>query len=298
MIPRREIPVLTKEGQFSRAWYQSLTATAQSALSSTDSNLYIDSSTTPNVITISSKITAYRDGLIRYVKPANTNTSTAITLSDTGLPAKPVRFAGGILPAVGQIVAGSTLQLQYDGAAFIILNLSTPDQTIPGNLSVGGTAAISGNATIGGNATVVGNSTIDGTLDVVGLATLHTVDSAVRDDAGSNIAIGYKGIPQVLKNASYTTVLADRNKHLYHNDANPYTWTIDSNANVAYPIGTELTFINRSSNVGGIITLAVSSDVLSWIGGGTGSRSLAQKAWARALKVESTVWVLDGTGIS
>ena len=84
------------------------------------------------------------------------------------------------------------------------------------------------------------------------------------------------GAPQNSQSANYTTVLADLGKHIYHpsSDTTARTWTIDSNANVPYPVGTKLTFINDTS--AGVITIAITADTLVLAGSGaTGSRTLA-----------------------
>jgi len=110
--------------------------------------------------------------------------------------------------------------------------------------------------------------------------------------------LGYLNIPQNSQSAAYTTVLADAGKTIFHPaaDANARTFTIDSNANVAYPLGTVLQFINMTSQV---VTLAITSDTLTWAqGGGTGSRSLAQYAVANCIKIATTQWLLTGTNIS
>lgn len=104
-------------------------------------------------------------------------------------------------------------------------------------------------------------------------------------------------IPQNSKSAAYTTVLADANKHILHPvaDNNARTFTIDSNANVPYPIGTTLTFVNEINTV----TIAITSDTLMWAGvGTTGSRTLAVYGEATALKITTTKWMLSGVGLS
>ena len=75
-------------------------------------------------------------------------------------------------------------------------------------------------------------------------------------------------IPQNSKSAVYTTVLTDGEKHIFHPsaDTTARTWTIDSNANVAHPIGTALTFINQ--NGAGVITIAITSDTMRLAGSG------------------------------
>jgi hypothetical protein len=110
--------------------------------------------------------------------------------------------------------------------------------------------------------------------------------------------LGFRNIPQNSQSAAYTTVLADAAKHILHPaaDANARTFTIDSNANVPYPIGTAITFVNETSQV---VTIAITSDTLTLAGTTTtGSRSLAQNGIATALKVGSTAWIISGTGLS
>jgi hypothetical protein len=106
-------------------------------------------------------------------------------------------------------------------------------------------------------------------------------------------------IPQNSQSADYTTVLADANSHIYHPsaDTTDRTFTIDSNANVAYPIGTAITFVNDSS--AGVITIAITTDTLVLQSAGTtGSRTLAANGNATALKVTSTRWVISGVNLT
>jgi hypothetical protein len=106
-------------------------------------------------------------------------------------------------------------------------------------------------------------------------------------------------IPQNSKSAAYTTVLADCGGSIYHPsaDTTARTWTIDSNANVAAPIGCTITFVNDTS--GGVITIAITSDTLVLAGTGTtGSRSLAANGVATATKITSTRWIINGTGLT
>jgi len=105
------------------------------------------------------------------------------------------------------------------------------------------------------------------------------------------------GVPQNSQSGAYTTVLADANKHILHPtaDNNPRTFTIDSNANVAYPVGTCITFVNEINT----LTIAITSDTLVLAGAGTtGSRTLAAMGIATALKKTSTSWIISGTGLT
>ena len=111
-------------------------------------------------------------------------------------------------------------------------------------------------------------------------------------------AVGFRNVPIASKSAAYTTVLADSGKVIFHpsTDANARTFTIDSNANVAYALGTVLTFINMTSQV---VTIAITSDTMYLAGAGTtGSRSLAQYGMATAVKMTSTTWIISGSGLT
>jgi hypothetical protein len=130
---------------------------------------------------------------------------------------------------------------------------------------------------------------------VLGTPTSGNLSNCTAD--GTN-GVGFKNIPQNSQSAAYTTVLGDAGKHIFHpsTDANARTFTIDSNANVAYPIGTAITFINLTSQV---VTIAITSDTMYLAGTGTtGSRSLAQYGVATAIKIDSTHWIISGTGLT
>jgi hypothetical protein len=106
-------------------------------------------------------------------------------------------------------------------------------------------------------------------------------------------------IPQNSRSAAYTTVLADAGKHIFHPSADTAarTITIDGNANVAYPIGTAITFVNQHG--AGVVTIAIAGDTLRLAGAGTtGSRTLAADGMATALKITSTEWIISGTGLT
>ena len=111
-------------------------------------------------------------------------------------------------------------------------------------------------------------------------------------------AVGFRNVPIASKSAAYTTVLSDSGKVIFHpsTDANARTFTIDSNANVAYPLGTALTFINMTSQA---VTVAITSDTMYLAGTGTtGSRTLAQYGMATAIKMTSTTWMISGSGLT
>jgi hypothetical protein len=106
-------------------------------------------------------------------------------------------------------------------------------------------------------------------------------------------------LTQNSQSAAYTTVIGDAGKSLYHPsaDTTARTWTIDSNANVAYTVGTCITFINDTS--AGVLTIAITSDTMILAGAGTtGSRTLAANGVATACKMTSTRWIINGSGLT
>jgi hypothetical protein len=97
--------------------------------------------------------------------------------------------------------------------------------------------------------------------------------------------------------ANYTTVLGDAGLELQHavGDNNARTFTIDSNANVAYPVGTVLLFVNLKNT----LTIAITSDTMTLVNSATtGSRTLAVNGVAVAIKVGTTSWIIGGSGLT
>lgn len=110
-------------------------------------------------------------------------------------------------------------------------------------------------------------------------------------------AVGFRNIPQNIQNTAYTLVLTDAGKHILHpvTDNNARTFTIPDNGNVAYPVGTALTFINRANTV----TIAITIDTLIFSPAGTtGSRTLAANGSATCIKTDSTEWLISGSGLT
>lgn len=145
--------------------------------------------------------------------------------------------------------------------------------------------------------------TASANVDTISRVTLGTgVQTFLTTPTGPNfnsMVTGGVPVAQNSQSTAYTTVLSDGGKQIYHPsaDTTARTWTIDSNANVAYPIGTAITFINDTS--AGTITIAITADTLVLAGtGSTGSRTLAANGVATAIKVGTTRWLINGSGIS
>ncbi len=197
-------------------------------------------------------------------------------------------------------VSGSVATATTTPAITLTLGAITPT-TVNGNTWTTGT----GTLTLASSKTLTANNSLtlagtDGkTITVSNSLTLAGTDSTTMTFPGASANVGYLEIPQNSQSAAYTLVLADSGKHIYHPgaDTTARTWTIPANGSVAYPIGTAITFINDTS--GGVITIAITTDTMILAGAGTtGSRSLAANGIATAIKMTSTRWIINGTGLT
>lgn len=177
----------------------------------------------------------------------------------------------------------------------VISDTANRTLTIPIGLKKGFTCRIipTTTTTIAGASGVTANG-----VQALSFTTLY-VPIIILGYAANTYAIfqggGALNIPQVSKAVDYTTVLTDAGCHIYQTGASK-TVTIDSNANVAYPIGTAITFI--ATNATGC-SIAITSDVMTLANSTTtGTRTLAQNGIATAIKVTSTSWIIAGSGIS
>ncbi len=137
---------------------------------------------------------------------------------------------------------------------------------------------------------VIGNTTDDPTVEI------RCLDLTMQLD-GTDYLVGYRIIPPNTQNGNYTLVLGDSGKLINKTSGGAgETITIPANASVAFDIGTVITIANRG---GGTLTIAITSDTLELAGtSSTGSRTLADKGIATAIKVASTVWLISGSGLT
>lgn len=125
----------------------------------------------------------------------------------------------------------------------------------------------------------------------------HNITLDSTDQTDTNPGSIYPGLPINSQSANYTTLIGDANKTILHptGDNNARTFTIDSNANVAFPVGTTVTFINMKNTV----TLAITTDTMTLANTAlTGNRTLALNGVATAIKITSTTWLISGTGLT
>ena len=179
------------------------------------------------------------------------------------------------------------------GTATASIPLNQLDSNFATAITIGSTAVYLGNTTTSIAGLTLTSPTL--TTPALGTPSSGTLSSCTVDGTD---AVGFRNIPINSKSAAYTTVLADSGKVIFHpsTDANARTFTIDSNANVAYPVGTAITFINMTSQV---VTIAITTDTMYLSSAGTtGSRTLAQYGSATAIKMTSTTWLISGSGLT
>jgi len=132
-----------------------------------------------------------------------------------------------------------------------------------------------------------------------GISITGTVSATVADATALNTAasVGYLGMPQNSKSASYTLLIGDMGKHIYVT-ATGQTITIPANSSVAYPVGTTIAFIAGPSAT--TVSIAITTDTMYLAGSSntTGTRTLAAYGMATAVKVAATVWYINGTGLT
>lgn len=242
-------------------------------------------------------------------------TSGAITIGTTGLTFSQVSSAGGGVSSVN--VSGGTTGLSFTGGPITTSGTITASGTL--SLASGGTGATTqagaANAilpsqssqsgkflsTDGSNsswqtvsvaATALTGSTLASNVTSSSLTSVGTLSSLTVSGTATvgGQAVGYLTIPQNTQ-GNYTAVLSDSGKHLF-TAAGGVTWTIPSNASVAFPIGTALTFVNQS---GSTCTIAINTDSMYLTGtGALGSRTLSTYGMATAIKVSATSWMISG----
>jgi hypothetical protein len=158
--------------------------------------------------------------------------------------------------------------------------------------------AVAGGGTGVGTSTGSGNNVLSTSptlvTPVLGTPSSGNLSSCTADGTD---AVGFKNIPQNAQTGSYTLVLADSGKHIYHAvAAGAATYTIPANSSVAYPIGTAITFVNMSTTS---ISIAITTDTMYLAKDGTtGTRTLANYGSATALKLTSTTWLISGSALT
>lgn len=201
--------------------------------------------------------------------------------------------------ATGSLIGRSTASIGDPET----ITVSTGLTISGGNLSV--SSSYTGSSSITTLGTIVTGVWTGTTIAVANGGTGSTTASGARTNLGVSVGSDVQAydaqlsslIRQNSQSTAYTTVLTDSGKHILHPtaDNNARTFTIDSNANVAYSIGTAITFVNMINT----LTISITSDTMTLMGAGsTGARTLAASGIATALKVGTTAWIISGTNLT
>jgi hypothetical protein len=185
---------------------------------------------------------------------------------------------------------------------------NTGDQTITLTGDVTGSGTGSFAATIANDAVTNAKAANMATQTIKGRTTAGTGDpedltaaqaaAVVQGDGLTTNLAGYRGLPQTTFSANVTIAAAHHGTDFYHpaSDANARTITIDSNANLALPIGFTFSGYNDTAEV---VSIAITADTIVLVGAGTtGTRSVAQYGSWVCRKVTSTRWVVSGVGVT
>lgn len=146
----------------------------------------------------------------------------------------------------------------------------------------------------------------------LGVLSAFTADVTLATTVGptSDASLGFRGSPQNNRTTgtAYTLVLSDAGKTIFKADNTAQTWTIPTNASVAFPIGTIIMLDN--TNAGGtsftqstIVTVTRATGVALYKGdfstGWSTERStgftMQRGATAQLRKVATDTWVYTGT---
>ena len=256
------------------------------------------SQTASNQITWAKIKTQLPDPILVLAQAINTQLLTALNVSNQSVSApyttqvsdnlKPMEVTSGTISLMDAATAGAGVQFTVvnTGSGTVTVAVANVLDMLAG--TVNGTYSVPAHQ----------SATFATNVALTGYEIISSVTPSWLQAGNATANIGYLNIPQNSQSANYTTVLADAGYHIFHpsSDANARTFTIDSNSNVPYPIGTAITFLNMSANA---LTIAISADTLYLSGtGSTGSRTLAQYGSATAIKMTTTSWMISGTGLS
>jgi hypothetical protein len=182
-------------------------------------------------------LTSTAGGAFTVTLPASPSVGNQVVVADAGASwgtnnltvARNGSTIGGLAENLTCDITGASVQFVYDGTTWEVY------AQIGGN---GGTAV-----TLDGVQTLTNKTLV---APVLGTPSSGTLSSCTVD--GTN-AVGFRIIPQNSQSAAYTAVLADSGKQIFHPsaDTTARTFTIPANSSVAYPIGTALSFINRTA---------------------------------------------------
>ena len=198
-----------------------------------------------------------------------------------------------VTPVLGTPTSGT-----LTNCTFPTLNQNTTGTAAGLSVTLAVASGGTGVTTSTGTGSVVLSTSPTLVTPVLGTPTSGNLSSCTVDGTD---AVGFRNIPQNAQTGSYSLVLADSGKHIYHAlAAAAATYTIPAATSVAYPIGTAITFVNMATAA---ITIDITTDTMYLSSAGTtGSRTLAQFGTATALKISGLssagIWIISGSGLT
>jgi hypothetical protein len=126
---------------------------------------------------------AYTAGYFIAVLIGNTNTSTTVNINVNGLGNQQIKLLGGQLPAIGQLISGTVVYLQYNGSNFVVTSAQggVPWANAAGNVAIPAPSS--------GVALSISGVTGSRPLDILpasasgGLALAANINSAISTDS-------------------------------------------------------------------------------------------------------------------
>ena len=222
---------------------------------------------------------------IGYAAGANNQAANSIVLNATGATLDQTTANTFTVAPIRNISATSGV-LQY--------NASTKEVSY--SLNVTAETFNTDQITVVGNriSTTVTNANLELECNGTGGVVINTVADATT--ASTVKSVGYLGLPQSATTTSGTLAIGDAGKHIYVTTTGQAI-AIPDNGSVAYPIGTTLTFIAGPSAT--TVLIVINTDTLRLAGSSsTGTRTLAANGMATAVKVASTLWYINGIGLT
>ena len=322
-----------------------LTATSTVSLSPANANVTI-SPTGTGVVTIAPSSTGTINNVTVGVTTPGTGAFTTLTVagpniavngfylpaaspiattgaSGTGATATITFAAQTYAPTVGSLVtiAGVT-PTGYNGTYIVTASTTssvsyasatTGAQTVAGTATMSfHTLGISTNSVQRGTITAAGawtfNAPVAGTvtLTVNGVAGTHSTQ--IADNNNTKYDVGYLGLPQITKSASYTMTLQERGKHISTTTggitvtSNPETYST-SGANTTWTAGDSFVIFNNSGS-NQTLTAGTSPATVTFRLAGTastGNRTLAQYGVATLICVTggaTPTFIVSGSGVT
>lgn len=224
-----------------------------------------------------------------HVHASDTSRAPVASPTFTGIPAGPT-------------AAVDTNTTQLATTAFVVAQASATNPLMNGSVAIGTSLRYSRQDHVHASDTSrapVASPTFTGN-PTAPTPTAGDNDTSIATTAFvTDAVLGGKRIELTSRSAAYTLVAADANAGTLHPsaDVTARIMTIPANSSVAFPVGTSHTWVNQ--NGAGTLTIAITTDTMRLAGAGTtGSRTLAANGIATALKITSTEWIINGTGLT